>query len=628
MADTMAHRGPDDRGVYCDGRVGLGHRRLSIIDLAGGHQPLANEDASRWVVYNGEVYNHRDLRRALERAGHVYRTHSDSETVLHAYEEYGPRCVERFRGMFAFAIWDEPRRRLFMARDRFGVKPLYYAHCDGSVIFGSEIKALLASGEIEPRLRRDKIVEQLALGYLAGDETLLAGVRKLPAGHTLLVDADRSELRRYWDFPSSAPAAGRRDQELCEEFRALLEQAVTLRLMSDVPLGAFLSGGVDSSAVVAFMAREIPERIKTFSVGYDDPDASELSYARAAAEHLGTDHREIIMSAADLRRELTRLIWHEDKPIAFPSSVALYFCAKLAREHVKVVLTGEGSDELLAGYDRYAMTAWNLRLGRLYERAVPAPARALIRDAVLRRPDTDGVKRKLERTFLVAPANLEQLYVANFLSFFHGGSLEAVLHPDAAAELCAVSPYRATLDYVGGDHGRNTLAAMQYLDIKTYLEELLMKQDRMSMAASVESRVPFLDHHLAAFAAALPQSLKLRGVAGKRILKRAMRGLLPEQIIQRKKMGFPVPLARWLREELAPWYREVLLDGSVRGEGLFNVPRLEAMIQQHLDRRADWSDQLWRVLNFQLWQRMLADSTTAAAAPRERAAVLPQGRKP
>jgi len=628
MADTMAHRGPDDRGVYCDGPVGLGHRRLSIIDLAGGHQPLANEGATCWLVYNGEVYNHRDLRRDLERAGHVYRTNSDSETILHAYEEYGPQCVQRFRGMFAFAIWDEPRRQLFMARDRFGVKPLYYADCGGSLIFGSEIKALLASGEIEPRLRRDKIVEQLALGYLAGDETLLAGVRKLPAGHTLLVDANRFELRRYWDFPAPAPANNhRRDDELCEEFRALLQQSVTLRLMSDVPLGAFLSGGVDSSAVVAFMARQIPERIKTFSVGYDDPRASELSYARAVAQHLGTDHREIIMSAADLRRELARLIWHEDKPIAFPSSVALYFCAKLAQAHVKVVLTGEGSDELLAGYDRYGITAWNLRLGRLYERAVPAPVRAMIRDAVLRRPDTDGVKRKLERTFLAAPANLEQLYIANFLSFFHGRSLEAVLHPDAAAELGAISPYRATLDYLAGDNGRDALAAMQYLDIKTYLEELLMKQDRMSMAASVESRVPFLDHHLAEFAAALPQSLKLRGLAGKRILKRAMRGLLPEQIIRRKKMGFPVPLARWLREELAPWHREVLLDDSVRREGLFNVPRLEAMIQEHLDRRADWSDQLWRVLNFQLWQRTLATSAAAAPAWQERAAVLPQGRR-
>jgi len=606
MADTMAHRGPDDRGVYCRGPVGLGHRRLSIIDLAGGHQPLANEDGSRWIVYNGEVYNHRDLRRDLERAGHSYRTCSDSETILHAYEEWGPQCVERLRGMFAFAIWEEPRRRLFIARDRFGVKPLYYADGGESLIFGSEIKALLASGEVEPRLRRDKIVEQLALGYLAGDETLLAGVRKLPAGYTLTVDADRCELRRYWDLPTPAPAGNRSDDELCEDFRELLEQAVTLRLMSDVPLGAFLSGGVDSSAVVALMARQMPERVKTFSVGYDDRRASELSYARAAAEHLGTEHREIVMSAADLRRELERLIWHEDKPIAFPSSVALYFCARLAQENVKVVLTGEGSDELLAGYDRYGITPWNLRLGRLYERALPAPLRALIREAVLRGPGADGLRRKLGRTFLAAPADLEHLYVANFLSCFHGRSLANVLRPEVTAEFGGQSPYRATLDYLKGN-GRDELAAMQYLDIKTYLEELLMKQDRMSMAASVESRVPFLDHHLAEFAAGLPRALKLRGLSGKRILKRAMRGVLPERIIRRKKMGFPVPLARWLREELAPWYREVLLDDSVRREGLFNVPRLEAMIQEHVEHRADWSDQLWRVLNFHLWQSALPE---------------------
>jgi len=624
MADTMAHRGPDDRGIYCHGPVGLGHRRLSIIDVAGGHQPLANEGGTCWVVYNGEVYNHRDLRRDLECRGHVYRTNSDSETILHAYEEYGPQCVERFRGMFAFAIWDEPRGRLFMARDRFGVKPLYYADCDGSLILGSEIKALLASGEIEPQMRRDRVVEQLALGYLAGDDTLLAGIRKLPAGHTLLVDRDRFELRRYWDFPApgQGDSGGRSDRELCDSFRELLEQSVRMRLMSDVPLGAFLSGGLDSSAVVAFMAREMPERIKTFSVGYDDPRASELSYARAVAQHLDTDHREVIMTAADLRQELARLIWHEDKPIAFPSSVALYLVARLAREQVKVVLTGEGSDELLAGYDRYAITAWNMRLARLYERAVPPAARAMIREAVARRPDTDPIKRKLERTFLAVPANLELLYVANFLSFFHGRSLRAVLHPDAAAEFAAGSPYRATLEYLGGGNGRDVLAAMQYLDIKTYLEELLMKQDRMSMAASVESRVPFLDHHLAEFAAGLPGSLKLRGLGGKRILKRAMRGVLPQQIIKRRKMGFPVPLARWLRYELAPWYREVLLDESVRREGLFNVPRLETMLQEHVEGRADWSDQLWRLLNFQLWRRTLRAAprpmlqTAAAHTPR------------
>jgi asparagine synthase (glutamine-hydrolysing) len=616
MADTMAYRGPDDRGVHCEGAVGLGHRRLSIIDVTGGHQPLGNEDGSCWLVYNGEIYNHRDLRRELESHGHVFRTNSDSEAVLHAYEQYGPQCVERFRGMFAFAVWDRPRRRLFMARDRFGVKPLYYADGNGSLIFGSEIKALLASGEVAPCLREDKIPEQLCLGYLAGDETLLDGIRKLPAGHTMTVDEGGGRIDRYWDLPAgveSSSESSRSPAELCERFSALLEDAVKARLMSDVPLGAFLSGGLDSSAVVALMARHCSGALRTFSVGYDDPAASELRYARLAAQRFGAEHHEVVLSAAQLRDLLPRLIWHEDKPIAFPASVPLYLVARLAREHVKVVLTGEGSDELLGGYDRYAVTWWNLRLGRLYERTMPAAARALLRGAVGRLPQ-GGVKRKLERTFVALPADLRSLYVANFLGYFRGRELESVLEPELAASLGAQRRYAGTLAFAQDDGRRDLLSAMQYIDVKTYLEELLMKQDRMSMAASVESRVPFLDHRLAEFAWRLPASAKLRGLAGKRVLKQAMRGIVPDEIIDRRKLGFPVPTSKWLRGELAPWCREVLLEGRARA--FFKRDRLEAMVAEHVAGRVDHGSRLWQLLNFALWHDAVYAGWRRAQPPR------------
>ena len=617
MADVMIHRGPDDSGFFRSGPVGLAHRRLSIIDLAGGHQPIANEDESLWIVYNGEVYNHLDLRRDLERRGHIYRTNSDTETILHAYEEYGPACIERFRGMFAFAIWDGRRRQLFVARDRFGIKPLYYAEANGSLIFGSEIKVLLASGEIEPRLREDKIAEQVCLGYLAGDDTLLHGVRKLPAGHTMTVDENGCRLQRYWDFPARSAETADRSAHGCRgRFLGLLDEAVRLRLMSDVPLGAFLSGGIDSSAVVALMARHGAGRVKTFSVGYDDP-ACELRYARLAARSLGAEYHEIVITAQDLRDALPRLIWHEDKPIAFPASVALYFCSVLASQHVKVILTGEGSDELLAGYDRYAISPWNLRLGGFYQRVVPAAGRALVRRALDAFPVT-GVKRKLQRTFLARPADIESLYIANFLGYFHGGSLASVLQPDLAAA-DPTAGYRAIMAQANAGGLRGPLEMMQYIDIKTYLEELLMKQDRMSMATSVESRVPFLDHLLAEFAAALPTRMKLRGLTGKRILKETMRGLLPDEIIHRKKMGFPVPTAKWFRGDLAPWCREVLLDGEAP---FFRRDRLEAMLDEHISGRANRADQLWQILNFALWHDLIrsggwrtAHTAVAAAGP-------------
>ena len=372
MRDVLAHRGPDGAGVFADDRAALGHRRLSIVDLAGGAQPMANEDETIQVVFNGEIYNHADLRPQLEAAGHRYHTRSDTETIVHAYEQWGDDCVQRFRGMFAFAIWDAPRRRLLLARDRLGVKPLYWAWAGDRLLFASEIKAILESGLIAARANEAVLPEVLATRATAGEETLFRGIHKLMPGHVLTMADGHVQQRRYWDVPSApepaATAKGRADD--AEAFRALLDESVRMRLMSDVPLGVFLSGGIDCSAIAGLMARRVG-KLQTFSVAFEDRACNELEYAREVAASIGAEHHEVIVGERDFFGALPRLIWHEDEPIAHPSSVPLYFVSELARRHVKVVLTGEGSDELLAGYGRYPRALLNWRLGGVYASTVP-----------------------------------------------------------------------------------------------------------------------------------------------------------------------------------------------------------------------------------------------------------------
>ncbi len=599
MMNTLRHRGPDENGVYEGSDAFLGHLRLSIIDVSGGHQPMPNEDGAVHVTYNGEIFNHASIRPQLEQAGHRYTTRCDTETIVHAYEEYGPDCVTRFRGMFAFAIWDARRRTLFCARDRLGIKPLYYFSNERVFAFASEIKALLEHPEIRTEFNPSLLAEYLTFGYTSGDATLFAGIRKLMPGHMLSLDAatGRVEIRQYWDVPQPGESARKTDQEWIRECRTRLEETVRMRLMSDVPLGMFLSGGVDSSAIAALMKRMRSEPVKTFSVGYRETAYSELSYARQVAETIGTDHHEVTIGMEDFFNALPRLVWHEDEPIAWPSSVSLYFVSRLAAEHVKVVLTGEGSDELFAGYHRYQHYLFNRRWADRY-RIVPRPVRTLARGAIENSSILSAdLRRKLQHTFLGREATVESLQLDNFYGAFAAAERETMLAGQAGRQK---DPYASYLSYWNA-RGGPVLSQMLYADQKTYLVELLMKQDQMSMACSLESRVPFLDHPFVEFAASVPENMKIRNGTGKYIVKRAVEDLLPHEIIYRTKMGFPTPLKSWLREDRAQPLFALLMDREGLLAEYLDLHYVEKLIERQRGGVEDATDRLWRLLNLQLW---------------------------
>ena len=616
MRDVISHRGPDDAGLYLDRFAALAHRRLSIVDLAAGHQPLANEDETVWIVFNGEIYNHADVRPELESAGHRYRTRSDTETIVHAYEQWGDACVEHLRGMFAFAIWDAPRRRLLLARDRLGVKPLYWAEIDGRLLFASEIKSILESGLIAARANEPALPELLSTRYLSGAETLFSGIHRLLPGHTLVYEDGRVTIRQYWDVP-----AGRHDDEIArlsdrdavDRFRHLLEEAVRIRLMADVPLGMFLSGGLDSSAIAVLMARMIDRPLQTFSVAFKERAFSELDYARQVSDAIKADAHEIVIDDQDFFGALPRLIWHEDEPIAHPSSVPLYFVSALAGRHVKVVLTGEGSDELLAGYGKYPRALVNWRAAAAYG-VVPAPLRSFIAERIVPRLPS-AIGRVAQRSFLAMPRTPEAMFFDNFaaIGLRRQQSLLAPALASAATPQLAYGPSRAYFDAPNGDS--STLDRLLYTDLKTYLVELLMKQDQMSMAASIESRVPFLDHRLVEFASALPARLKLRGFKTKWILREAVKDILPAEILTRRKMGFPVPFASWVRGEWNEVVRDVLHDSRSRQRGLIEPAAVERLLDAHQRGAAAGGDALWSLLNLELWYRTFIDGDGVQLLP-------------
>ena len=614
MRDVMAHRGPDGAGLWTDDRAALAHRRLSIVDLAGGHQPLSNEDGRIWVTFNGEIYNHRDLRAQLEAAGHRYRTRSDTETIVHAYEQWGDDCVQRFRGMFAFALWDAPRRRLLLVRDRLGIKPLYWARAGDRVLFASEIKAILASGLVTPQVNRAVLPEVLATRYTSGADTLFDGIFKLLPGHRLVFEHDQVRIEQYWDLPLDGPDPALErlgDGELVERFRGLLEESVRLHLMADVPIGLFLSGGIDSAAVASLMAPHVTRPVETFSVAFADRAFSELTYARQAARSVGAVSHEVVIDDADFFGALPRLIWHEDEPIAHPSSVPLHFVSALARQHVTVVLTGEGSDELLAGYGRYPRALLNWNAGGVYERCLPDAVRAAVASSVVPRlPGTLG--RLARRSFLAMPRRPADLFFDNFA----GMPLQLQRTLLDARVLNGAEPYAASLEYFGRANGASgMLDRLLYTDIKTYLVELLMKQDQMSMSMSLESRVPFLDHVLVEFAARLPHRLKLHGLTTKRILREATRGLVPPAILTRRKMGFPVPFAGWMRGRWNDVAREVLLDRRTRQRGLINPAAVSRLLRAHRDGRCAGGDAIWALMNLELWHRTFIDGDGIQTLP-------------
>jgi asparagine synthase (glutamine-hydrolysing) len=626
MRDLIAHRGPDGAGLYLGMGVGLAHRRLSIVDLAQGQQPMYSHDRRFVIVYNGEVFNHPALKTELEAAGVRYRTHSDTETVLHLYERLGERAVDRMRGMFALAIWDSLERRLFLARDRYGVKPLYYVHRpDGTLIFGSEIKALLPALGGRPELNREALPDFLANHAPSGEATLFTGIMRLAPGHTLTWQNGRITIRRYWDLPvaqssEGPPPASRAERALVAEFRERFTEAVRLRLMSDVPLGMFLSGGIDSAAITSAMATLVKEPIRTFSVAFAEREANELEYARLVARAYRTEHRETVVSPAEFFAELPRLVWHEDEPIAHPSSIALYFVSRLAARHVKVVLTGEGSDETLAGYNRYRVTEYNARLGALYRRCVPGLARRGLSAALASLPATSGLRRRAARTFLMRGAGLDELYFDNF-AVFGRAAQRALLSPELRAQLAPVDPYAAYHRALARVGGKPLLSQLLYADVKTYLHELLMKQDQMSMAASIESRVPFLDHPLTEWVAALPQTMKLRGTTTKWILRQAMQGRLPAPILARRKMGFPVPVGSWLRGPWRPLLSEYVTGSRARARGFFDARAVERLVCEHV-RGVNHAERLWALLTFEIWARMFLDgeSPWSLELPLQRAA--------
>ena len=610
MRDVLRHRGPDDEGLWIEGRVGLGHRRLSIVDVASGHQPMANEDESCWIVYNGEIYNHALLRPGLEEVGHRYRTRSDTETILHLFEEEGEACVERLRGMFAFAIWDRKRGRLLLARDRLGIKPLYYASTDRELLFASEIKAILAAGGMRASFNRDVLPEFLATRFVSGEETFFRGIYKLLPGCTLgWTVSDGLRARRYWRLPTVTDSSPASLDERASDLRARLETVVKSHLMSDVPLGLFLSGGIDSSGLAALMARMVDQPIRTFAVGFLEREANELRYARLAAKAVGAEHREVVVSPAEFFEELPRLVWHEDEPIAFPSSVPLYFVSRLAREHVKVVLTGEGADELFLGYNRYRVTAWNERLQSIYARTVPSR----IREGLARwiRALPRPARRYGERTFLALEPGPRELFYENFAVFRRGSREELV----ADAMLLRRDPYAVGLRYYEEGSG-DALDRMGHADLQTYLVELLMKQDQMSMAASVESRVPFLDHQLVEHVVATPSRFKIRGWQTKAMLRAALRDLVPPEILNRPKMGFPVPLASWFRGPAAKTIEEFVLGPRALERGLFRSDRLRLLAEEHRRGIADHADRLWLLVNLEVWQRIFLDGDGPPSMPR------------
>ena len=599
MRDVIFHRGPDGAGNFVEGNIGLGHRRLSIVDVSHGGQPMFNEDKSLVIIYNGEVYNHADYREELESKGYKFQNRSDTETIIHLYEEYGQKCVEKLRGMFAFAIWNRKKKELFIARDRLGVKPLYYFQDEqGSLFFGSEIKTILEASAVKAEINYNALPDQFANHGTSKDETLFVGIKRLLPGHTLSWKDGKLEIRQFWDV-SYEPKHQGTDAEFIEEWRDLFKHSVKLRLMADVPLGMFLSGGIDSSAIAAMMSTMVDEPIKTFSVGFAEREANEFEFARIVAQAYKTDHHEITIKPEQFFEALPKLIWHEDEPIGFDSSIPLYFVSKLAEQHVKVVLTGEGSDEIMAGYGRYAKALQLLSYGEKYESFTPKFLRSAIKTGAT------AVGGKLTRTFLTRESDIENLFFDNF-SIFGKSLQEKLFSAETKARIAELNPYQYQNEWPKQTDAAEVLDKLLYVDSKTYLHELLMKQDQMSMAASIESRVPFLDHKLVEFTAKMPTKMKLRGNTTKFLLKEAMKGILPDEILFRPKMGFPVPTARWLRNEFKSYVDDYVLSERTLSRGIFNADFVKDLVAQH-NQGTDHSNKIFRLINFEIWHRIFIE---------------------
>jgi asparagine synthase (glutamine-hydrolysing) len=617
MTSAQAHRGPDDHGYFVENNVGLGHRRLSIIDLSGGKQPIFNEDRSVVVVFNGEIYNYADLTSNLIAKGHQFATRSDTETIVHAYEEYGHDCVLDFRGMFAFAIWDRRRKRLLLVRDRLGIKPVYYYAGKNVFVFASEIKSLLMHPAVPREVDHQALDLYLALRYVPGPRTMFKNIFKLQPGHWMTVDEDGTRIRKYWDLPHSASGhamsfSSQKERESVEEFRHLLEESVRLRLISEVPLGVFLSGGLDSSAMLALMSKLTGgERIKTFSVGYEASGpaeaeieaANEFSFAREVAARFGADHHEFQMTARDFRNAIPTMVWHLDEPMADPTCIPLYFISKLARNYITVVLSGEGADETMAGYTLYrkilALEKMRSSVGPL---AAAFPAFASL-------PLGDRVRGYLRR----AGASIEDHY----RGVVKGIPLETRV---ALTGLDRVRKSNNRLDEIFGAlfnsvSKTSALTRMLYVDSKVWLpEDLLLKADKMTMATAVELRVPFLDHKLVEYIAALPDDMKVRKCQGKWILRQVMGTDLPPSILHRTKKGFPMPAETWFRLELRDFVRDTLLARDSACRGFFDPQSVEEIVNLQEKGKFSGYQEVWSLIVFEFWHKQFIEKFAPAPA--------------
>ena len=612
MTDTLVHRGPDDRGFYEGPGVGLGHRRLSIIDLAGGHQPLANEDGSVWVAFNGEIYNFVELMPELERLGHRFATRSDTEVIVHAWEEWGEQCVDRFRGMFAFALFDRRRRTLFLARDRLGIKPLFHVRlADGTFLFGSELKALLVHPGLERQVDPRGIEDFFAFGYVPEPRTILDGVAKLAPGHCLTVTPEGERIRQYWDLQFED------DREIDEadaahELIARLEDAVRVRMIAEVPLGAFLSGGVDSSAVVALMAGISERPVATCSISFGDPAYDEARYACMVGERYHTDHHEARVEA-DAFGLVDRIAGLYDEPFADSSALPTYEVCRIARERVTVALSGDGGDENLAGYRRYRWDRDENRLRGVLPQAIRGPLFGLLGRLY---PKADWAPK-----FLRAKATFESLARSPLEGYAHSVGILAddlrgrLFTPDLQAALAgyrAVDSFRTHFDRAPTD---DPLSRIQYLDLKSYLVgDILTKVDRASMAHSLEVRVPILDHQVVEWIARLPSRLKLKGREGKYLFKKALEPMLPSEVLYRPKQGFAVPIERWFRDELAEEVRATLLGGRLAGCGYFEPRFLARVVREHQAGIRNFTPLIWSLFMFDAFLRRVVEGEVAAPA--------------
>jgi len=610
MLDPIAHRGPDGRGIHLDRNVGLGHLRLSIIDLGTGAQPMCNEDETVWIVFNGEIYNYKELRDRLVARGHIFRSHSDTEVIIHLYEDLGPECVTELRGMFAFAIWDSKRSRLFIARDRVGIKPLYYCQTGPAFYFASELKAIIADAAVSREIRPAAIRQFLSFYYIPGEDTLFRSIKKLLPGHSLVVENGQVTVKQYWDLQFTKERWSEPFDEAVEELRSLFGSTVRDHMMADVPVGVLLSGGMDSSAVLSFAVQGTAKRVKTFTVGFDgDQVVDERPYARLAAKKFGTEHYDLSISAEDFWNFLPAYVSHMEEPVCEPPAVALYYVSKLARNHVKVLLSGEGGDEAFAGYPNYPNM---MRLEQIGATAGPFARMAGAGVALAGRLSGDGrVERYGEA--LGQPLSSQYFSRSSGPTTFFNRHARRFFTSDFLNDTASVSAAGFITNLTRNIGEEPLLNQMLYVDTKTWLpDDLLVKADKITMANSLELRVPLLDHVVLEFAASLPPDFKVRGRETKRILKSVFAGVLPPEVIQRKKAGFPVPYEKWLNGQLRERIEDILLSDRATARGYFQKSEVKRLTDANA-RDGKYAKEIFSLLVLELWHREFIDNKPQAS---------------